>query len=748
MSFKQSSTKINLADSFTDQLELILSENEQCIISVCLDLDHSQNFSNTLLVLTNKRFLYLSNSGLEDQWDSTTELNLKSTMHAGLGTIHLSSNEENLQTWYFSAVKQKEVDAFIDAFGISIKVTQGIDHKDQVLNQLIQCPSCGVSLSKENPVCLECKPTAAPPSSQSLLRLLPFAKKRASTIIIGALLTIGSTSAALVTPYLTIPLLDDVLIPLQSGKEVNHYLIYFYLGGMALSSLIAWVLSWGKTYVIALAGEQISSDLRNTTFEHLQGLSLEYYGGKRTGDLISRISNDTDRICHFLSIHLIDFSSDILMIIMTSIVLLSIDPQLAVVTLLPLPAIIWLVQKVRDRLRHGFARASNAWAEMVNVLTDAIPGVRVVKAFAQEKREIERFQEVNQHVLKSNLQVNQLWSFFGPTIALLTDFGVLTVWAFGLWQVSQGNVTIGVLTAFLAYISKFYLRLDSMSRMLANAQRAAAATFRIFEILDRKATVCEPISPIHPGKLQGEIKIQEVSFKYDTRKILDQINLDIYPGELIGLVGPSGSGKSTLVNLVCRFFDVSQGNILIDGHNVKSFPIEEYRQNIGMVLQDPFLFCGTIAENIAYGQPDASKLQIIAASKAAHAHEFICKLPDGYDSLVGERGQSLSGGERQRISIARAILTDPSILILDEATSAVDNETEREIQAALENLIHGRTTIAIAHRLTTLRNANRIVVLENGKIVESGSHEELIESDGLYQRLCFNDLETEEIVEV
>src|SRR5262249_21491927 len=293
--------------------------------------------------------------------------------------------------------------------------------------------------------------------------------------------------------------------------------------------------------------------------------------------------------------------------------------------------------------------------------------------------------------------------FFGPTVTLLTDCGMLVIWGYGAWRVlNRSEIDVGILVGFTAFMSRLYIRLESMSRFLASTQRAAAATHRIFEILDRRASVADPVKPVHPGRLKGKIELRNVSFKYGNRTVIRDVSLAIEPGEMIGLVGPSGSGKSTLVNLICRFYDVAAGAILVDGNDIRSFPVEEYRANIGIVLQEPFLFYGTIAENIAYGRPSATAAEIIAASRAARAHQFIIHLPDGYDSLVGERGQSLSGGERQRISIARALLPDPRILILDEATSSVDNETEREIQEALTNLIEGRTTIAIAHRISTL----------------------------------------------
>jgi len=434
-------------------------------------------------------------------------------------------------------------------------------------------------------------------------------------------------------------------------------------------------------------------------------------------------------------VHFLDFATDVLMILMTAIILFSIDPWLACATLLPLPFIGWLIQNVRDRLRNGFEKIDRVWSELTNVLADTIPGIRVVKAFAQEKREASRFRSANKHNLAVNDKVNFLWSLFSPTVTLVTEIGLLVVWAFGIWQVANHQVTVGVLTAFLAYSSRFYARLDSMSRIVSHTQKAIAGTKRIFEILDHVSSVPEPVNPQPMPKIEGRIQIDDIGFRYGNRAVIRGLSLDIAPGEMIGLVGQSGSGKSTMVNLICRFYDVSEGAIRIDGTDIRDLRVSDYRQHIGLVLQEPFLFFGTIADNIAYGKPQASRSEIVAAARAAHAHEFILRLPQGYDSLVGERGQALSGGERQRISIARALLIDPRILIMDEATSSVDTETEQEIQKALDNLVRGRTTIAIAHRLSTLRRADRLVVMEHGQLVEQGQHQELLDRQGAYWRL-------------
>jgi ATP-binding cassette subfamily B protein len=694
-----------------------------------LDLDNRLHFTRTLLLLTHQRLLSSQDGHDWQSWPLMSELALQSHDHAGVGTLELLDSHRRLACWRYTLEFDPAVRDFITDFGHRQAGTQAVEEPSV-------CPNCGEVVPAGVKVCPACAPEEDKArTGWALLRLARFARPYRTQLIFGFLLTLTSTAATLVPPYLTMPLMDEVLIPYQNGHPIDFDKAWLYLGGLLAAGLVAWSLGWARTYLLALVSERIGADLRTTTYNHLLRLSLEYFGGKRTGDLVARIGSETDRINVFLSLHLLDFATDVLMILMTAAILFSINPWLALVTLLPLPFIAWLIHTVRDRLRHGFEKTDRIWAEITNVLTDTIPGIRVVKAFAQEDREVARFHDANQRNLLVNNRVNRVWSLFSPSVTLLTEVGLLIVWAFGIWQVSHNEITVGVLAAFLAYISRFYTRLDSMSRIVSVTQKAAAGAKRIFDILDHVSSVPDATNPVHLEQVRGQIELRRVGFRYGNRAVTKDVSLVIQPGEMIGLVGHSGSGKSTLVNLICRFYDVSAGSLLLDGVDIRALPVDEYRSNIGLVLQEPFLFFGTIADNIAYGKPDATRAEIIAAARAAHAHEFILRLPHGYDSLVGERGQSLSGGERQRISIARALLINPRILILDEATSSVDTTTEREIQGALDNLIEGRTTIAIAHRLSTLRKADRLVVMDKGEIVEVGNHDELMAREGHYHRL-------------
>lgn len=712
-----------------------LRPDEVVMHSVETDLNGRLQFKSGLLVVTNQRLLSRSPDAQSwESWDYHADLQMRHYDHAGVGHLELFNTNGLMAHWRFTLGQNLLVIRLMDGF----KERQQEVVTGQAATKVEQniCPSCKATLEPDQEECPVCtKVIHTPPSTWTLFRLWRFAHPYRFQLAIGFTLMLLGTASHMVPRYLTKPLTDEVLIPFQSGKHVELSLVGLYVGGLLGAAILAWLLSWGKTYILALVSERIGADLRTATYEHLLKLSLEYFGSKRTGDLMSRIGSESDRICVYLSLHLLDFATDVLMFLMTAAFLLQINTKLALVTLLPLPLIAWAIHLVRDRLRTGFKKIDRVWGEVTNVLADTIPGIRVVKAFAQEAREATRFRTANKHNLAVNDKLNKVWSLFSPIVSFLTDLGILVVWVFGIWQVSRNEITVGDLVAAVAFISNFYGRIDSMSRIVSVTQKSASAAKRIFDILDHVSSVPEPQNPVNIKDVKGQIELREVGFRYGNRSVNRGINLSIKPGEMIGLVGHSGSGKSTLVNLICRFYDVAEGAILLDGVDIRSFPVAQYRSNIGLVLQEPFLFFGTIADNIAYGKPDATREQIIAAARAAHAHEFILRLPQGYDSMVGERGQGLSGGERQRISIARALLIDPRILIMDEATASVDSETEKEIQKALDNLVQGRTTIAIAHRLSTLHKADRLVVLDRGEVVEIGSHDELMSKEGAYFRL-------------
>ena len=603
------------------------------------------------------------------------------------------------------------------------------------------CATCSRLLPEPGGVCPACLKRG-----QVLLRLLKYLKphwKRAA-VLIG--LMIVSAAIQTLPPYLTKILVDDVLISDGISTIASYDATSSGLGRVACLVIIVSfflvsrlmllgveVLSGRQT---AWLGPHLIGDLRADLYHHLQKLSLSYYDRSRTGNLLNRVMTDTSRVQNFLVGGVPHIGIDLFMVVLIGMILFTMNWQLTLYILVPLPFVMYGSKFFWRFIRGLFGRAWGRRARLHARLNDALSGVRVVKAFGQEEQEIEMFDDRNVDLLNAETRAEQTWATFFPLITFGSMLGSFIVWYIGGAAVIGGTMTLGTLMAFFAYLSMFYRPIQMIARINAWVTRDLTAAERIFEILDTDPELKDPVDAEELKDLRGEVHFEDVRFGYDPiRPVIKGISIDIQPGEMVGLVGRSGAGKTTIINLICRFYDPQEGHVFVDGLDLKNIRQRDWHRHLGIVPQESFLFHGTIAENIAYARPEATRDDVVRAARAANAHHFILRFPDGYDTQVGERGTRLSGGERQRISIACAILHDPKILILDEATSSVDTETEQQIQQAIQRLVQGRTVFAIAHRLSTLKHANRLLVIDDGKVAEFGSHDELVEMDGVYAKL-------------
>jgi len=573
-------------------------------------------------------------------------------------------------------------------------------------------------------------------------RLLGYLKPYRRQLTLGMAAATVITLVSLIPPYLAGLLIDRVVRPAQAGSlplARAWTIAWVAVAAMAAVYLVKQAAAYVRLRLMAILGEWVARDLRDELYEHIQRLSLSFFSRKRTGSLITRVSADTDRLWEFLAFGVVDVSLSLVMLLGLGTVLLSLDWRLGLVMTLPVPLFCWVIYRHGENISRLFIRAWRKWSRVTDVLSDTIPGIRVVKAFNQEQREITRFAERNEDVTAEFNRIHASWTTFWPLLILGVHAMTVAVWVFAVPRLlgTGAQLPVGTFVSFLLYTTMFLAPIDVIGQMARTINRATTSAHRVFEVLDTEPEVRDVAEPVRLEPVHGRVAFEHVTFGYDgVRQVLRGVSFDVAPGELIGLVGPSGGGKTTIVNLLARFYDVTGGTIRVDGVDIRRLDTGHYRRQIGMVLQDPYLFHGTILDNIRYGLPEAPLNQVVAAAQAANAHDFVTKLQHGYDTVVGERGHTLSGGERQRVSIARAILHDPRILILDEATSSVDTETEREIQQALERLVAGRTVFAIAHRLSTLRKASRLFVIEDGRLVEHGTHAELLaKTEGKYRRL-------------
>ncbi len=612
------------------------------------------------------------------------------------------------------------------------------------------CARCGLPLKQDCSVCPVCVSRG-----RTLVRIFSFAARYKKQMVLIFTLLVLHVLCTLVPPYMMGPLFDVAWAPETPGPEgyrikVMLGLVAILFGAEALAVLLR--IAAGRMSV-TIAGA-ISRDVRGKVFRHLQFLSLGYFDRHKTGALMSRVGSDTRMLQGFL-VNGVQFTLlSILEVTLVTAVLLWLNWRLALLVLIPAPFVLLFTKLVWKKIIRRFRRLWEAMSRLSAVLNDSLRGVRVVKAFGGEEQEVGRFELKSGATYQAEMLAEKAWMTLTPLLNLLLRVGYYLVMVAAGWglittSTAFGALSVGLLIQFLTYLPKLYMPMQIMTRLNEWLTRSMTAAERIFEILDTQTEVPEPAEPVAIPRIEGRIELRDAVFGYEKHTpVIKGMSLAVEPGEMIGLVGHSGAGKSTTINLATRLYDVDEGQVLVDGVDVRNIPLKDLRDQIGVVLQETFLFSGTVQENIAYARPEASPREIISAAKMANAHEFIMERPDGYDSEVEEGGGNFSSGEKQRLAIARAILHDPRILILDEATSSVDTKTEKQIQEAVTRLVEGRTTIAIAHRLSTLRDADRLAVIEKGKVKELGTHEELVAKKGVYHELVKTQTEMTSVIAI